>query len=70
MAGPATQPHRLRPNPAGPPRTASSAWPLAWAMLTELKVLLADEPTGDLDGNTAEAVFELIHGLNRGAWVE
>jgi lipoprotein-releasing system ATP-binding protein len=27
--------------------------------------LLADEPTGDLDGKTAEAVFELIARLHR-----
>ena len=38
---------------------------LARALVTEPKVLLADEPTGDLDGRTAEAVFELIQGLHR-----
>jgi lipoprotein-releasing system ATP-binding protein len=27
--------------------------------------LLADEPTGDLDGRTAESVFELIARLHR-----
>jgi lipoprotein-releasing system ATP-binding protein len=42
---------------------------LARALVTEPKILLADEPTGDLDGKTAEAVFGLIqrvhaaHGL-------
>jgi lipoprotein-releasing system ATP-binding protein len=42
---------------------------LARALVTEPKILLADEPTGDLDGKTAEAVFLLIqrvheaHGL-------
>ena len=38
---------------------------LARALVTEPKVLLADEPTGDLDAHTAEAVFALIEGLHR-----
>ena len=38
---------------------------LARALVTQPKVLLADEPTGDLDGRTAESVFELIQGLHR-----
>jgi lipoprotein-releasing system ATP-binding protein len=38
---------------------------LARALITGPKLLLADEPTGDLDGNTAEAVFELIARLHR-----
>lgn len=38
---------------------------LARALVTEPKILLADEPTGDLDGKTAEAVFELIQRLHR-----
>jgi lipoprotein-releasing system ATP-binding protein len=38
---------------------------LARALVTEPKVLLADEPTGDLDGKTAEAVFALIQTLHR-----
>ncbi len=37
---------------------------LARALVTEPKVLLADEPTGDLDGRTAEAVFALIRRLH------
>jgi lipoprotein-releasing system ATP-binding protein len=38
---------------------------LARALVAEPKVLLADEPTGDLDGRTAEAVFSLIETLHR-----
>jgi lipoprotein-releasing system ATP-binding protein len=38
---------------------------LARALITGPRVLLADEPTGDLDGKTAEAVFDLITRLHR-----
>lgn len=38
---------------------------LARALITKPKVLLADEPTGDLDNRTAESVFELIARLHR-----
>ncbi len=33
---------------------------LARALVTQPKLLLADEPTGDLDGATSEAVFSLL----------
>ncbi len=38
---------------------------LARALITRPEILLADEPTGDLDNRTAEAVFELISRLHR-----
>lgn len=38
---------------------------LARALVTGPKLLLADEPTGDLDGRTSEAIFELIARLHR-----
>jgi lipoprotein-releasing system ATP-binding protein len=38
---------------------------LARALITGPKLLLADEPTGDLDGRTADSVFELISRLHR-----
>ena len=38
---------------------------LARALINRPKLLLADEPTGNLDGPTAEAVFNLIARLHR-----
>ena len=38
---------------------------LARALIVQPKVLLADEPTGDLDSRTADSVFELISRLHR-----
>jgi lipoprotein-releasing system ATP-binding protein len=38
---------------------------LARALITRPKLLLADEPTGDLDSGTAESVFELIARVHR-----
>ena len=38
---------------------------LARALVTRPQLLLADEPTGDLDARTADVVFELIARLHR-----
>ncbi|HEY6969550.1 MAG TPA: ABC transporter ATP-binding protein [Candidatus Angelobacter sp.] len=38
---------------------------LARALITEPKILMADEPTGDLDNKTAGLVFDLIQKLHR-----
>jgi lipoprotein-releasing system ATP-binding protein len=38
---------------------------LARALVTRPKILMADEPTGDLDNRTADAVFDLIAKLHR-----
>ncbi len=38
---------------------------IARALITKPRVLLADEPTGDLDSLTAEMIFSLINRLHR-----
>ena len=38
---------------------------LARALITQPQLLLADEPTGDLDGRTGEMVFELVARLHK-----
>lgn len=38
---------------------------LARAFINRPKILFCDEPTGNLDGETAQAMVELVFGLNR-----
>jgi lipoprotein-releasing system ATP-binding protein len=39
---------------------------LARALVTGPQILMADEPTGDLDNRTADLVFDLVQRLHRG----
>lgn len=39
---------------------------IARALMNEPDVLFADEPTGNLDGKTGRAIFDLLRELNRG----
>ena len=38
---------------------------IARSLLNSPEVILADEPTGNLDGETAEGIMELLTGINR-----
>ena len=38
---------------------------LAWAFITRPPILLADEPTGKLDGANGKAILQLLLDLNR-----